>query len=351
MGDKERWNKLSHKCRKFTNIYYWPNIASKWVEYFKEPVKTPLVTVYTPTIREGWWNLMAYNLSKQTYKNFEWIIVDDYKEDRSEIAKKYAKMYALNIRYIRGEKVRRCNLVRANNITWKAMKGELYVFLQDFIIIPENGLEQLVDVYRYNPDALIAPTDILYNCLGPNMSNKEDWWDGEVNVLGQEDWRNVRNTYEGMRESENPFDFEANYGAIPKKILDELNGFWEFFDDGLGFDNSELALRALKLGYRIIIDDTNVAKCINLWPFIGGKEQNITGRERILNTPRWEWFTKQMEKGLSPIRDIKKDESIYLSFEVPKEISDDQCANWINAHSKEIVNTWTSIKSDIQLIN
>ena len=64
---------------------------------------------------------MAKNLSKQTYKNFEWVIVDDYKEDRSETAKKYAEKYGITIKYVRGDKAlgkydRRHGLARANNM-------------------------------------------------------------------------------------------------------------------------------------------------------------------------------------------------------------------------------------------
>jgi glycosyltransferase involved in cell wall biosynthesis len=347
MDDEERWKKLSHKCRQFTNAYDWSTIADQWLEYFKEPLSQPKVSIITPTIREGWWRIMAENLASQTYKYFEWIIVDDYKKNREETARKYAERFGLPIHYLRGASSakesppffpRRCGLVHANNIGWQNAIGELLVWLQDFILIPNNGIEQLVDLYRHNPDALIAPVDIRYNSVEPNQNNKDDWWDGQEKVIAEEDWRNIRVQNLGIRESDNPFDFETNYGAIPKHILDELNGFWEFFDDGLGYDNTEICYRALKLGYRLLIDDTNIAKCINLWPHIKGTPQNITDRERILNTPRWFWFINQMKSGkLLPKRDISLDNSIHLDFEVPKEIEDKDCAEWIKEHAEKIV--------------
>jgi glycosyltransferase involved in cell wall biosynthesis len=347
MGDYDRWVNESKKAVKFAKGYDWNTISDKWISIFNKPVSTPLVTVITPTIREGFWRIMSENLANQTYKNIEWIIVDDYATDRRAIAEKYAKQYNLDIKYLRGEKTRfynrRCGLVAANNMGWKNAKGELLVWLQDFILMPDNGIEQLVTIYNHNPDALIAPVDIYYDCEPAILGDKEDWW-ALKNVLTKETWRNSRVKNQGMRESENPFDWEANYGAIPKHILDKLNGFWSFMDDGLGFDNTEVTFRALKLGYKLIIDDTNIAKCINLWPIIGGTPQNIVKRDRALNPPRYVWLTDMTEKGKLPvIRDEKLDQSISLPFEVPEEIPDDKCADWITQNTQSIVKTWEKV--------
>jgi glycosyltransferase involved in cell wall biosynthesis len=355
MWNEEKWEKESKKAVKFAKGYDWDHISQKWVEIFNKPVKQPKVSIITPTIREGFFRIMSENIASQTYKNIEWLIIDDYATDRRAIAEKYAKEYKLDIRYFRGEKVtkfynRRCGLVAANNIGWKNAKGELLVWLQDFILMPESGIEQLVTVYNHNPDAMIAPVDIYYDCTPAKTENKEDWWpdvandwDGDRNqkVLAKETWRNVRVKNQGIRESENPTEWEANYGAVPKHILDKLNGWWTFMDDGLGYDNLEMAYRAMKLGYRLIIDDTNIAKCINLWPIIGGTPQNIVKRDRALNPPRWVWLSRRTEEGKLPIvRDEKLDQSISLPFEVPAEVKDEDCANWITVHTLEIVKGW-----------
>lgn len=349
MSDTKRWEEEVRKGKEFANQFSWDKIASEWDTFLKEPVKTPLVSIVTPTIRTGWWNMMAYNLSKQTYKNFEWIIVDDYKEDRSEIARKYAEKYDITIRYLRGDKIasnypRRYGLVRANNKAWKESKGELLVWLQDFILIPQNGIEMLVDLNRHNPDALIAPVDEYWYAKEPDRTNLEDWWNGDTNILDKFSWRNVRKQFIGIRPSENPFDFEMNYGAIPKHILDKLNGWWEFMDDGLGYDNTEIAYRALQAGYKLLIDDRNEAICLNLWPIIGGTAENILSRERQLNPPRYQWFVNQMKAGKLPVvRDDKLNESLELPFNVPDEILDKDCSDWINAHTKEIMEEWNDI--------
>lgn len=340
MGDKKKWLSEQKKGIGFSKNYDWSKIAVDWIQEFK--IRHPMVSVITITIREGWWNIMAKNLSEQTYKNFEWIILDDHKEDRSKIAQEYAQKYNLDIKYIRGDKTlgkykRKYGLVRANNKAYQNAKGELTVWLQDFILIPDNGIEMLVDVYRHHPNALIAPTDVYYHCKEPNRKNKEDWWDGETDILTDLSWKNIRNEYKGLRKTEIPLDFEMNYSAIPTKILKDLNGFWEFFDDGLGFDNTEIAYRALKAGYEILIDDTNVAQCIDLWPIIGGEKENIENREVNLNTPRYVWFINQ---DLDPVRDEKYDESLHFSFETPKDIPNEEIHKWINSNAIRIAESW-----------
>lgn len=345
MTDTKKWMDESRKAKEFTKDYEWSKIAPKWVDYFTEELKMPLVSVITITIRPGFWNIMAKNLSEQTYKNFEWVVVDDYKEDRSEIAKKYAEKYGITIKYIRGDKVmgtydRRHGLARANNMGWKQSKGDLLVYLQDFIFMPQNGLEMMVDVNRHHPNALIAPVDQYYYSKDPNRENLEDWWDGDTDIIGQFSWRNVRVQYLGIRPTDNSFDFEMNYAGIPRHIMDKLNGFWEFFDDGLGYDNTEIATRALQSGYEIVIDDRNVATCINLWPFIAGQPENIVDRDRHLAPPYYVYLTERMKQGLSPVRDESLDHSLKFEFEVPKEIPNEKCAEWINEHTQEIAKLW-----------
>lgn len=344
MGDTKRFEKESKKAKSGARKYSWPVIASKWVEVFQEERPQPLVSVITPTIRGGFFNLMADNLSKQTYKNFEWIIVDDYKEDRSEIAQKYAQKYNLNIKYIRGDKARgqysgTFGLVRANNKAWKKAEGELLVWLQDFVLIPERGIEDLVTLYNHNPNSLLAPTDTYYHCINPDLTNTEDWFNGKVDVLTGPSWANIRTKNLGIRKTDNAFDFELNYAGIPRTLLETLNGFWEFYDNGLGYDNTDLAYRTLQLGFDIIIDDTNVATCLDLIPHIGGTKENVTEKERSFGLVYFTWMIEQMKKGNLPIiRDSDLDKTITHKVEVPEGVTD--VARWIDENALHIATEW-----------
>jgi coenzyme F420-reducing hydrogenase beta subunit len=78
---------------------------------------------------------MAHNIANQTYKNIEWIIVDDYPKNREALAKEYAKKYGIDIKYLRSKKrkvKRTYGLVNAENTGWMAAKGEmLYAWTTD----------------------------------------------------------------------------------------------------------------------------------------------------------------------------------------------------------------------------
>lgn len=340
MGDKKRWKDLSNKCEKFARKYDWQKIAKQWDLQPARP--TTKITVYTPTIREGWWNLMANNLSVQTYKNFEWLVVDDHKQNRSETAKKYADKYGLDIKYVRNRKhKRKYGLSTANNVGMENATGELFVALQDFVLLQPTALEELARESERHPGDLIAPVDVYYKSkVKPNTKNAEDWFDGEVDIVGQYMRKNIRIQNAGFRKTDNPYDFELNIGAIPMSTLRELNGFWEFMGDALGYDNTEIAWRAMQLGHKIWIDEWNVAVCIDHWEVVGSKEGGLN-RTRLLNDPRYYWMITQVESGKLPVvRDKKLDESISLDYEIPSEVSDEECKDWIRANYKQVAEKW-----------
>lgn len=346
MGDKEKWEKESHKAHKKAIQYQWNTIAYKWENVFRDDPYLPTVSVITVTIREGFFNLVADALSKQTYplQKIEWIIVDDHPEDRSRQIKELEKKYNLSITYCRGSKARskrRYGIVQANNIGWKKASGELLVYLQDFILPPTNGIESMVDIYRHHPKAMIAPVDVYYNCKTPNMNNKFDWWNGETDVLTNLAWRNSRVKYLGIKQSDNAYDFEMNYCAVPRECVKKLNGWWEFFDDGFGYDNTAIAYRHLENGGELIVDDTNICKCINLWSHIGGTDQNVSERSRHQNVPMFELFKRLMKDNKLPlVRDPKLDSKLSFDYSVPPEIDDDHAIAWVEDNYKRIVDGW-----------
>lgn len=344
MGDEERWLKLQKEGIEYAKNFTWDKMASEWVKDFEKLDQSVKVSINTPTNRRGFWNIMADNLSKQTYKNFEWNIIDDYEEDRSEIAKEYAKKYNLDIRYFRGKphKIKRnYALVNANNTGWLNATGELIVMLQDFILIPQTGIEDLVNVYKKNPDTAIACVDTYYAPKVKPDTSKEDWFNGELDVQGEFMRSNIRIQNKGLRLTENAYDLENNYNAIPKKIIDDLGGWYEFFDFGLGFDNTELAYRLLEKGYKIMIDETNIATCIDHWNALEGTKEHGLGRERNLNDAHFLFLISMIGQGRLPLKRTQEiDDKINLSYEMPKDLPKGDEVKWIKQNMDQLVLKW-----------
>lgn len=332
--------------------FNWSRIAWMWDDQFTSQQPEPLVTIYTPTVREGWWEMMSQNIAAQTYQNIEWVIVDDHEKDRSSIAQEYAQKYDLDIRYFRGKKrdiERAYSLVSANNTMVQNARGETVIFLQDFILMPERGVEWVVDFYNRHPNDLLAMTDIYHEPgIKPVTANTRDWFGLEdrgrtfKDVVGKFMRKNIRINNQGFRQSDNAVDWEANYGAIPMSVLKELNGFWEFFDEGLGFDNAEIAYRAMSLGSKLYIDEINQAICIDHWGVLGVDEGGKgINRRRRLNDPRFQFMVEGMKKGIIPIiRDEALDNRLSLQYEIPESVSDLKCADWIRENYKDIAQKW-----------
>lgn len=345
MGDEKEWKKLSELGEKGVDNYKWENISKEWATEFSSPVSEPLVSIYTPTIRKGFWNLMASNIANQTYKNVEWIVVDDYPKDRLFQMVKMCKKWKIRGKYIRGKKSEKFHygLSSANNLAWKNMSGELLVCLQDFVLMPRHGIEMYVDIYRHNPKAMIAGTDVYhFPKIKPN-TDSEDWFDRELDVVGAFSWENQRNLGIGMRKSESAIELEMNYCAIPKRVIDSVGGWYEFFNDGLGFDNTEFAYRALALGNSLVVDDTNVATCLDHWEALKDKQDEL-GEKRThrLNDPRYYWMMNKLKEGKLGLKRDEKIDTFRLFYEIP-ETTQDGAVEWMNENMQSILDTWENI--------
>lgn len=344
MGDEKRWKEEQAKGIEFASTYDWSKIAKDWTTQFDPKPQDIKVSIITPTIRRGFWNIMADNIANQTYKNLEWVIIDDYKENREHIAKEYAKKYKIDIKYYRGKprKVKRkFGLVNANNTGLFVSRGQLLVILQDFVLMPETGIEQLVILHKNNPNALLAPCDEYYAPKIKPDTESEDWFHGELDVKGEFMRKNARVLNQGIRESQNPYEFEQNYCAIPKVIAQDLGGWYEFFDESLGFDNTDIAYRALMAGYKIIVDDSNLCACIDHWNALEGTEEHGLGRERTLNDPRYVWALDMIEQGKLPIKRTQEiDDKIELLYTMPDEVPTQDAVRWIRENTQSIVERW-----------
>lgn len=178
----------------------------------------PLVSVLTVTRRKGWEELAQTCLNNQTFRDFEWIVVSENEVD---------------VPYIPAPpKTRKSNLNASLNEGLKACKGEYVIFYQDFIDLPTDCFQKLVD--------LVTPTTFVTT--------------NTINADGSHDARGIN----GQPPKQcYPEEWEANVAIAPMGIIRYLGGFDEEYDEGWSWDNCNLAERAAMLGCTFMLDQSN----------------------------------------------------------------------------------------------
>lgn len=161
----------------------------------------PKISVITPSIRPQGLVTTRKCLLQQTFKDFEWITDINWS----------------------GES----DLNASLNRCIRRAKGELIVFLQDYIEIEPEGLQRFWDAYQKDPKVLFTAPVGKKKLLGIN-------WD----------WRKYRE-YDC-----NWMEWEIDWGACGRNILYEVGGFDEVLDEAWGFDNVSLGFRADLIGYK-----------------------------------------------------------------------------------------------------
>jgi len=173
------------------------------------------ITVVTPTIRgEKGLKNPKKSLAKQTLKEFEWLIEEHNPEDPPDFN-------------------------QAMNRMLKKAKGELVVFLQDYISINRDGLQCFWEQYQKYPDV---------------------FWTSPVGQIGgrnviEWDWRLYRTPLDDC----NFMEWEIDWGAAPLHALKKIGGFDEELDKYWGFDNVNVGMRADMANYKIKSLNTNTA--------------------------------------------------------------------------------------------
>lgn len=166
------------------------------------------ISVITPTIRgEKALEMARKSLKRQYFKEYEWIY------DISKPKKK-------------------ADFNKVMNKLLKKSKGELIVFLQDYIRIERFGLNYFWSAYKENPKTFFTGP------VGKTLNFKNIKWD----------WR----LHRSLEEPLNFMEWEIDWGAAPRDALFEIGGFDEEMDNYWGFDNVNLGLRAEMAGYKFM---------------------------------------------------------------------------------------------------
>ncbi len=106
-----------------------------------------LITVFTPTYNRAHLLSRLYDsLCKQTYVDFEWIIVDDGSKDNTEeVVRDFINLQKIKIQYFKQENGGKH---RAINRGVKEAKGELFFIADSDDMLPVNALENVSRTYE-----------------------------------------------------------------------------------------------------------------------------------------------------------------------------------------------------------
>ena len=130
------------------------------------------------------------------------------------------------------DKTRASNLNASLNEGLRHIDTDYVIFYQDFIDLPRDCFEKLID---FSGESKFVTTATI-NADGSNDSR----------YIGADLPRPIR-----------PEEWEANVAIAPMKIIRELGGFWEDLDNGWSWDNVHLAQRAAMLGCRFWVYESN----------------------------------------------------------------------------------------------
>ena len=110
-----------------------------------------MITVFTPTYNRGHLLQRLYeSLCHQTFKDFEWLIVDDGSTDNTaDIVKPFIDGEGIHVRYIKQENGGKH---RAINHGVREAKGELFLILDSDDSIPDDSLSLINEYYSQIKD-------------------------------------------------------------------------------------------------------------------------------------------------------------------------------------------------------
>lgn len=189
-------------------------------------------SVLTVSKRQGWFPRAVQQVANQCcphcgipLKPNKWVIVPEEPMDLYTTPVPIEMWPAPPAKHI-------SNLNASLNEGLRHIRSDYVIFYQDFIDLPEDCFDKLLALVDEN-------TFVTTVCI-----SSEGKMDGR--------YLNVDAPHPCKAE-----EWEANIAIAPMKVIRELGGFDESYDEGWSWDNVNLAERAEMLGCKFIIDESN----------------------------------------------------------------------------------------------
>ncbi len=225
------------------------------------------ITVVTPSIRPGGLEIVAKSLTRQDFRDFEWLLGTPFvpKLDVDGIP---------NFKWIKDDFKRGYwSLNRIYNKMFKEAKGEIIVTLQDWIWVSPDGLQKFIDALAdLNGEGIVSGVGDQYERMGDFQPEIKIWSDPR------------KNTDQGTFYECYPNDAEWNWCAFPKKYIFDIGGMDEKLDFlGYGGDQLQVSERWDALGYKTYLDQMNESYTVRHDRSDFGGEQKWNAKHVLFN--------------------------------------------------------------------
>lgn len=215
---------------------------------------TVKISILTVTNRKNGLELARKSLGRQTFKDFEWVVVSPLTAEElgigDEVIGKTARFRGLFVPEPPKKKGNYWNLNTAYNEGLRMCSGELVVSIQDFIYITPQGLEKFWLAYQQTGGCITG--------VGDQYAQLDDLWK-PINKIWEDPRRraDLGSLYAGSFYECMPNDWELNWACAPLKAFYDIGGFDEELDKWAGGDNISVCERMDALGWKFYIDQTN----------------------------------------------------------------------------------------------
>lgn len=203
-----------------------------------------MITVITPSIRPELLPIVEKCLSRQTFTDFEWIVVTPERihKDITVTCKLIAEPPKRE-----GDFYRLCG---AFNKAFAESKGELVVVIMDGNYFKPDMLERFWGHYTASPKRLVTAVGDQFNTVDSRGEPQDLFWN---------DPRKKGNGFIKVGAEE----MEFAVISVPKQAIIDCGGFDEEYDLGPAVGEKEMCLRMSILGYEMYLDETIEYKAIH----------------------------------------------------------------------------------------
>lgn len=209
-----------------------------------------MISVITTTVRPAGLFIIYKCLSRQTYTNFEWIIISP-PDNLIEIDRLVGHS-GLNTKILSDPPKKEGDfwtLCKAWNKGYATASGELIVNIQDFIWFQPDTLDKFWNHYQTNPRAIVSAVGHHYDRMGSREPEEMVWEDPRIK--------------DKAFKKVGPEEMEMSMCSVSRQAVIDCGGVDEEYDKGPGVQEKEMCLRLRILGYDTYLDQNIEYKAIH----------------------------------------------------------------------------------------